>query len=383
MSTLHILSGANIGGSCYLLELNDTRILFDCGVCVGSAYTDHPDIPSPESIDAIFISHAHLDHMGAIAYVAALCKNAHIYMTEQTKVFVRYQLAATIAEYIGADTDDLQFHNRILCELIMNRIQTIGYKDKVCFTTKNGQKCWFSLFPAGHVPGAAMVYISIQNKKILYTGDFAAYSTALTFPYSLPPEIKPDILILCGTHANDPDYEVFNQNPLSRVEKYLYAAVSRNSRIVIPIFQLTKGLEILATLEDRIQTHIFPGSQIYLEPNLWELANRYERSSETFRMPEYIKPLTEWRNVDRPEKPIIVFERSKCDMTKYANYAQVPADFTLHADYKDLIDLIQTVNPKKVFIVHAGEGNGALRKETWSRELNCMIYTRNHTSYEL
>ena len=127
MNNLSVLSGADIGGSCYLLELYDTRILFDCGIRVGSAYTDHSDIPSPETIDAIFVSHAHLDHMGAIAYTAAVCKNAKIYMTEQTKEFVRYQLAATIAEYIGADTDDLRFHNRILCELIMNRIQRRMY----------------------------------------------------------------------------------------------------------------------------------------------------------------------------------------------------------------------------------------------------------------
>lgn len=383
MNTLNIISGADIGGSCYLLELYDTRILFDCGIRTSSAYTEHPDIPSPETIDAIFVSHAHLDHMGAIAYIAAVCKNANIYMTEQTKEFVRYQLAATIAEYIGADTDNLRFHNRILCELVMNRIQTIRYRDKMSFQARNGQKCCFSLFHAGHVPGAAMVYLRIRDKTVLYTGDFAAFDTSLTYPYSLPEEVKPEIMILCGTHANHPDYEVFNQNALSRMVKRMYTAVSYKFKFVIPISQLTKGLEILATLDNLISNEKFPESQIYIEPNLWALAGYYERSSETFRLPDYIKPLAEWNDTDHPKKPIIIFERTGYDVTQYPHYAQVPADFTLHADYPDLIDFICKMKPEQVFVVHAAGGDGALKRETLNPNLKRMIYTENHAIYEI
>lgn len=381
---LTILSGADArSGSCYLLELYGVRILFDCGVRAGSAYTECPDIPSPETIDAIFVSHAHLDHMGAIAYTAAVCKNAKIYMTEQTKEFVRYQLAATIAEYIGADTDALRFHNRILCELIMNRIQTIRYREKVCFQTLSGQACRFSFFHAGHVPGAAMVYMRIKEKTILYTGDFSAFNTYLTCPYSLPGAIKPDIVILCGLHANHPNYEVYNQNPLSNVSKRMYNALARNSRIVIPVSQITKGLEILAMLEDMIATNEFPKSQIYLEANFWELAQYYERTSETFCLPDYIRPLSEWRNNTRPANPMIVFEHTGCDMTQYPNHTRVNADFTLHADYQDLIDFICGANPEQVYIVHAAEGEGSLHNETLNPNLKRMIYTENQAVYEI
>lgn len=383
MNQLSILSGADIGGSCYLLELYGTRILFDCGTRVGSAYTEHPDIPSPETVDAIFVSHAHLDHMGAVAYTAAVCKNARIYMTEQTKEFVRYQLAATIAEYIGADTDDLRFHNRILCELIMNRIQTIKYREKVCFQALNGQKCYFSMFHAGHVPGAAMVYMQIKDKTILYTGDFAAYDTYLTCPYSLPDNINPEIMILCGTHANNPDYEVYSQNALSRVENRMYNALSRNSKFVIPVSQLTKGLEILAMLEDMIAKNKFRRSDIYLEPNLWELARYYERISETFRLPDYIRPLSKWKNINNPKSPIIVFENTECDMTKYPNHTKVNAEFTLHADYRDLVDLICKLNPVQVYVVHAATGNEALCGRVWNENLKRIVYTKNREIYDI
>ena len=81
MNTLNVLGGADIGGSCYLAELEGVRILFDCGVRLNTPYSDHPVIPSPETIDLIFLSHAHLDHIGALAYTAAVCRNARIFAT--------------------------------------------------------------------------------------------------------------------------------------------------------------------------------------------------------------------------------------------------------------------------------------------------------------
>ncbi len=384
MNKLTIISGADIGGSFYLLELYDTRIIFDCGSRVGSDYTEKPKIQNPETIDAIFVSHAHLDHMGAIAYTAAVCKNAVIFMTDQTKEFVRYQLAATIAEYIGADTDALRFHNRILCELIMNRIHTVKkYREKESFLTLKGQKCYFSLFHAGHVPGAAMVYLMVRDKTVLYTGDFAAYETLLTSPYSLPDEIKPNILILCGTHANNPNYEVFGQNALSNVVNRVYDALSRTSKFVIPVSQLTKGLEILALLDDMISNNEFPKSKLYIEPNLWELAKAYDLNSDMFRLPDYIKELSKWENVGKPECPVIVFERPGYDSGRYPGYKRVNADFTLHADYQDLKDLLLKLDPDQVFVVHAAKGKGALCNEDLNQNLKQLIYTENEKEYEI
>lgn len=390
MNSLTILSGAGIGGSCYLLELYGVRILFDCGTKLGSAYTAHPEIPSPETIDAIFVSHAHLDHMGAIAYTAAVCKNARIFMSEQTKGFVRYQLAATIAEYIGADTDDLRFHNSILCELIMNRIETIPYRSKESFKARNGQVCSFSMFHAGHVPGAAMVYVLIGNRltgdrSILYTGDFAAYYTYLTSPYSLPEEVHPNMLLLCGTRANDPDYNVFNQNSVSIVSKNLYEALARNSKMVLPVSQLTKGLEILAMLEEMIEDGSFRKSKVFLEPDLLALARYYERTSDTFRLPSYIHPLAEWKNDNSPTEPIIVFERTGCDMKKYPNHSMVKTDFTLHADYNDLVNLIKSTDPVQVYVVHASKGKEAeaLCREELGTRLRRIVYTKDKEVYEI
>lgn len=386
MNNLKIISGAEIGASCYLAELYGVRILFDCGTVIGARYTAHPDIPNPESIDAIFVSHAHIDHMGALAYTAAVCKNAKIYMTEQTKDFVRYQLAATIAEYIGADTDDLKYHNRILCELIMNRIKTVEYNSRAFFIGMNGTRCDFSLFDAGHIPGAAMVYIKVQEKTMLYTGDFSFCNTSLTTPCSLPNLIRPEIMLLCGTHAKNPDCQIYSNDALKSVTDRLFGALKKRSKFVLPVSQLTKGLEVLALFDDLILHNEFPACSVYLEQNLWELARYYAGKSDTFRVPSYVKPLDTWDGRCRADEIVVVFEKSDYDKNRYINFARVGTEFTLHADYDDLCNLIEATAPKQIYVVHLskkGERDAGIIREKHHGGLVDLIYTENNTVYDI
>ncbi len=384
MNTLKILSGADIGGSCYLLELYGARILFDCGSRAGSSYTEHPEIPDPETVDAIFISHAHIDHMGAIAYTAAVCKNARIFMSEQTRELVRFQLAATIAEYIGASTDALRFNNRILCQFIMNRIETVGYRDKNIFVTQGGVKCCFSLFHAGHVPGAAMIYLKVGDRKVLYTGDFAAFETPLTCPCSLPDAINPDIMIMCGTHANKPHFEMLSENALNTMENRIISAVSRNGRILIPVSQLTRGLEVIATVSSLMDYGDIPATtELFLEENLWRLAYSFTESSDSFILPSCARPLSEWENLTTAKNPRIVLESSGYNGDLYPNHTKVSSQFTLHADYRDLVELINRMKPSQLYVVHVAGTGDCLKNEPLTRRLTRIEYTENGGCYRL
>jgi len=105
--------------------------------------------------------------MGCIAYAAAVCPNARIFTTPTTRDFLRYQLADVIAEYIGADSEDLRFSNELLCRLVLNRIETVPYQEKQQFSfvsraTGQTSVCRFSFFPAGHIP--------VADTKLSYNG---------------------------------------------------------------------------------------------------------------------------------------------------------------------------------------------------------------------
>jgi Cft2 family RNA processing exonuclease len=304
-----------------------------------------------------------------------------IFMTETTKEFVKYQLAATIGEYIGEDTKELRFHNRILCEFIMNRITVVECGKKDTVTLPCGKKMMFSLFHAGHIPGAAMVYLAVDGKTVLYTGDFSAKNTLLTFPYMVDEKVKPQTLIMCSTRSNDPDSVAYTDNVFFPILQKIHSSFAKNGRLIMGVSQLTKGLELLCMLEREIDSGEMIKFRIYLEPNLWELASFYESRSETFRLPDYVMPLDQLPEKPKDNDNVIVFEKAGYDIKKYPNFTKINSDFTLHADYLELVRFINNTEPRKVFLVHAAGGTGKLTDKKWKDSLESIIYTENGEEY--
>lgn len=388
MNTLNVLGGADIGGSCYLAELEGVRILFDCGIRMNTPYSDHPEIPSPETIDLIFLSHAHLDHIGALAYTAAVCRNARIFATSATRDFIRYQLSETIAEYIGADTDELRFSNHLLCQLVLNRIEIAEFQERLEIhldSPESGQNAdvKFSFFPAGHIPGAAAIYLRIGQRSLLYSGDFYLRPTPLTAPCSLPEKLRPDILLLCGTYANRLQTDK-SAPTIASVKDNFACLFRRNRNILVRCSQLTKGLEMLAMIDDLVREGRLPRTPVFIDESLWQLARHYERTSD-FRLPSYMNPLSA-RKIRNGYGEIVFLSRSSTAKNKeFSSHTAVDTNFSLHANGQELISYVRALRPKKVFVVHAaprGAENAPLADALLEDRI-CVTYTENERIYSL
>lgn len=380
MHKLTILGGADIGGSCYLLETDDgLRILLDCGMRPNHAYTEHPDIPEPESIDAVFLTHAHIDHIGALPYTAAVCPNARIFASAHTKQFIRYQLAETIAEYIGADTEALRYSNDLLCRLLMNRIETVELNQRTALRGRDGTLCRFSLFSAGHIPGAVMVYLDTGGHRILYTGDFSAQPTALTDTYTIPLGVRPDTIILCGVNAGHAD-ERYSSTSSAQIERELCETVRCIKGTVVRIRQLTKGLELLAMIDRLHRQGQLPVCSVYLCDSIWKLAQEFEMSSPSFRLPLYMRPLSE-RNP--AEREVIFLTHSNKISGDLGEYPAITPHFSLHASYHELVTFSRTFSPSRIFVVHTPRSahNGKFARAL-ARDGIAVTYTVNKAAYQ-
>lgn len=344
--------GQHVGASCYFLQVNGKNILFDCGkgndeygfynpnfdaiLCDGQF-----NIDNLSQIDNIFISHAHFDHCGYIVNLIKKSRNPHIYSTNLTKKIYSHLISEENRWEISKLSLDKQLEYDRDIQKVSEHMEGVNYN----YRYKIEDDIYFTFYLAGHIPGAAMIYLEIYGLKVLYTGDFSMVDTPLAYSCELPENISPDIIIICGTHAKHPNY-----NPSVDMERNIVSLCRKygNKNLYCKVKQLTKGIEIVQVIRNAMETKILPKRQIYVDPNIWELADKLEESG------------------------VRVFDGSCSCFEKYKGYWKMPngiyigndyysrdfnyvenVDFTLHATYKNIYDLISKYSPKNVFVVHS------------------------------
>ena len=206
------LGGAQeVGASCYFLKLGENNLLLDCG-CGSThgirfapqfnALLETPYLQDFHQISHVILSHAHLDHSAALPDFLKLNERAFVYMTTLTREI----LAAQLEERFAA---------------IEQNISSVAFLQKIPLPRLS-----LSFHQAGHIPGAMMTLINFRGKNILYTGDYSTFPTQLVGA-ALLPNVKIDILILCGLHARHPNYQRFGDADfaLKRILMGIYSAL--------------------------------------------------------------------------------------------------------------------------------------------------------------
>ena len=166
------LGGGNeIGASCYYLDLENIKLLIDAGIRLNSdsifprfnALYEQDIIDGLWELDAILISHGHLDHCGSIPYVHSEAKRVPIYTTKETKQIAALLLNDTsnIKNSKNSDTS-FQLYNKLLVDETIESIREINFGQKFNVSNLN-----ITFYPAGHILGAAMIYIESENRRIL------------------------------------------------------------------------------------------------------------------------------------------------------------------------------------------------------------------------
>ena len=145
--------GQRVGASCYYLKVGDANIILDAGIGIDDGLEFGPDcqflirtpfIQSITQINNIFISHAHMDHVGYLLKLMNQTSYAGVYMTEITKVLSEYQLYDRL--FIGKSSDE---NTRPAARSLLERIATVSFMQTMDFG-----KYKVTFYPAGHIPGA-------------------------------------------------------------------------------------------------------------------------------------------------------------------------------------------------------------------------------------
>lgn len=232
----------DIGRSCFELRTKESRVLLDAGLKITEeqeTFDDFPtDIENLRGIHAVFLTHAHLDHTGALPYLNSLGLSCPIFCTDMTKELAKILLEDSLkVEKLEKGGSSYQQKN---IRHIMELVEPVVYGRTFRFRDLE-----VTFHDAGHIPGSSLIEIKVSGKRILYTGDFNTDASHLLDGAQFPPHAI-DILITESTYGSreHPERDALEEDFLSHVESTLRFGGS----VLIPAFGVGRAQEILLIL---------------------------------------------------------------------------------------------------------------------------------------
>ncbi len=273
MKVIFCGGAGEVGASCYLLQVRGKNILLDCGIRMKTAKDALPDfrrIQELGGIDAVVISHAHLDHTGSLPIISREYPNAKIYMTHATKDLIRVLLYDSLkimnqqeAEIpIYAEKHVLDMMSRIVC-----------YSPQFRFQLFDGQDIYITFYHAGHIAGAALVYIQSEEGTFFYTGD-VSIAKQQTVNGAAIPKLRPDVAIMESTYGDK--LHANRQIEEERLVQVVREVVAAGGKILIPAFALGRAQEIILLLKKAIHKKQLPQVPIYVDGMVKDINRVYK-----------------------------------------------------------------------------------------------------------
>lgn len=269
-----------VTGSKHLLEFWDgKKILIDCGLYQGlgkETYTKNStdEVPA-ESISAVILTHAHMDHAGLLPRLVKKGFKGPIYCTPATKSLLEIMLpdSAFIQE---ADVHFAKKHNERArhyeplytmedAELTLQQLIAIDeYSEFKVIADVTA-----SYHPNGHILGSAAVHLKVQEPdgdvRILFTGDIGRYNTSLICDPVPPPEAD---YIICESTYGDRIHNNCEHAEQLLLDLIVHTLKDKGGKLIIPAFSLGRTQEIVFALNKLDLYGLLPNIKVYVDSPL-------------------------------------------------------------------------------------------------------------------
>ncbi|MBI5393594.1 beta-CASP ribonuclease aCPSF1 [Candidatus Woesearchaeota archaeon] len=264
-------SGRHVGKSCIFLQTPESRILLDVGVDVSTndenayPYLDAPEFKIDE-LDAVIISHSHLDHCGFVPYLFKYGYRGPVYCTAPT----RDTMALLVLDYIKIMKNDNRepiFDVEDVKQMVMHTI-CLDYEEVSDITPD----VRITLYNAGHVLGSSMVHLHVGNglHNILYTGDMKFARTQLLEP-SVTEFPRLETLMIEATYGGKTNIVPSRKECEMQFAEFIKSVVERKGKILIPVLGVGRAQEVMMIVSELIKAKYMPEIPIFIEGMIWDV----------------------------------------------------------------------------------------------------------------
>ncbi|MBD3361658.1 beta-CASP ribonuclease aCPSF1 [Candidatus Woesearchaeota archaeon] len=266
------LGGARqVGRSCLFLQTPESRVILDCGINVaGEGSEAFPMLDVPEfninELDAVIVTHSHLDHSGFVPYLFKFGYRGPVYCTLPTRD-VMSLLVLDYVKIMKSENKDPPYDIDDIKEMVKHTI-SLDYEEVTDITPD----VRLTLYNSGHILGSAMAHLHIGNglHNLLYTGDLKFGKTSLLeqahthFP-------RLETLVTEGTYGGKANVMPPTRDQDELLKEIIKTTVKRKGKILMPVLGSGRAQEIMVMIEEMVRNNELEEIPVYIDGMVWDV----------------------------------------------------------------------------------------------------------------
>ena len=281
----------SVTGSRHLIQAANSRVLLDCGLFQGRRQEQdrkNRDLGfDPRAVDAVLLSHAHIDHSGALPTMAKLGFRGRVHATQATADLAKVMLedAANIqandCEYVNwregrrGSQCRRPFYDAGDVLATVKQFEAVEYGDPVLI----GPRIRASFHDAGHILGSAAIRVTVKERggstTVLYTGDLGRKDMPILRDPEGPPPC--DVLIIESTYG-DRVHEEVGAVLKKKIRNLVAYALAHRSKIIVPAFAVGRTQELIMRVKELVKEGLVKPIPIYIDSPLATKATKVFRN---------------------------------------------------------------------------------------------------------
>ncbi|SFF96385.1 hypothetical protein SAMN04488063_0949 [Halopelagius inordinatus] len=296
-----------VGRASFVVSTPETRILVDCGDKPGS--DDVPYLQVPEalgsganSLDAVVLTHAHLDHSALIPLLFKYGYDGPIYTTEPT----RDLMGLLTLDYLDVATKEGRtppYESEMVREAIKHCIP-LEYGD----VTDIAPDVKLTFHNAGHILGSAVSHFHIGDGlyNVAFSGDIHYDDTRL-FNGAVNDFPRVETLVLESTYGGRNDYQTDQEHSEENLIEIINETYDKGGKVLVPAFAVGRSQEIMLVIEEAMRSGKIPSMPVHLDGMIWEATAIHTT------YPEYLRDELRDRIFHEDENPFLADEFNHID----------------------------------------------------------------------
>jgi len=264
-------AGRQVGRSCFLLQTPESRILLDCGIDVAASNSEsYPFLDAPEfkleELDAIILTHSHLDHCGLVPYLYKMGYKGPLYCTLPTRD-ISALLSLDMVGVAQKENSKALYSSADIREMVKHTVE-LDYEEVADITPD----VRLTFYNAGHTLGSAMAHLHIGNglHNLLYCGDMN-YEVSNLLGSAVTRFPRLETAIIESTYGGKDDITPTRKECEDELIKKIKETIEKKGKILMPVLGVGRSQEVMLILERNIRDGTLPKIPIYIQGMVWDV----------------------------------------------------------------------------------------------------------------